>query len=507
MAERSSFCANEMPLGATGMTGDSFVQINTRTLPALEKGWQRLGYRPDVHYWVKKYPPANLNIPKAIYHVRDPSFSIFWWNGHVFHMMSCDRPGLANGKTVDAMIADEARFMPHQRYVDDIAPTNRGNKNASFAWKSCHHSITMYSDMPTDPGGKWLLEKEQSVNKKQINTIFNIQVAYNEMELECGHPQTTAPRRKYLRRKMYNYAIALNELRKNSVFYIEASSLENIEVLGVDQFKQWRRELKPHVFDAAILNKRVVQVDKGFYPLLYLDKHTYNAFDYSFIDSSPIPINSPDWMQDSRCDGDINKSKPLDIAFDCNGYFNCCAIGQEHAKEYRILNAMYVKDEERLEELCHKVINYYRNHPTKVINLIYDHTFIWTDSTRTYSYADLITKLFTAKGWRVVRLYIGQQPKHDTRYRMWGAVLKEDDRRMMRVRLNKTNCSQLLIALQRAAVRQGTKGFEKDKRDEARIHTIPPEEATHFTDAFDTLYIGKYKHQIGYSVPVTDLIM
>jgi len=390
--------------------------------------------------------------------------------------------------------------------MDDIAPTNRGNRDASFAWKSCHHSVTFYTDMPTDTSGKWILEKEREVNKTLVNQIINIQLAYNNLEMEAEHPQTTASRRQYLRRKMQNYALALNELRKNSVYYHEGSSLENIQILGVDQFKQWKRELKPYVFDAAILNKRVIQVDKGFYPLLNLDRHTYDAYDYSFIDASGIPITSKEWQQDCRCDADINKQKPLDIAFDCNGYFNCCVIGQEAAKEYRMLNAMYVKDEERLEELCRKVLNYYRHHRNKTFNFYYDHTFVGTDSTRVYSYADLIAKIFTTAGWKVNMIYIGQQPKQDTRYRMWGAVLKEDDTRQMRVRLNKGNCSQLLIALQRAAVRQGSKGFEKDKRDEARIHAVPPEEATHLTDAFDTIYIGKYKHQIGYSLPVTDLI-
>jgi len=508
IARRSIKIQNLMPRGATGMIGATYMQILTRTLPPLEKAWQRYGYMPGVHYWVGQFPPKNLKIPRAIYHPRSPEHSIFWWNGHVRHFMSCDRPGLANGKTVDAIDGDEARFLPYQRYIDDIAPTNRGNREI-FGHLAEHHAVTFCSDMPADQSGKWLLDKEKEVNKALITQIINLQLAYNQLDAEFNHPRTTQPRRAYLSRKMKDYAYALNELRKGSVFYSEATSLANIQVLGEDQFKQWKREMKPAIYERAILNKRIIQVEKGFYPLLDLDRHTYDAFDYGYIDNNALLLRKGDFAQDCRFDADINKAKPIDIAFDCNGYFNCCCVGQDHDKEYRILNAFFVKDEDRLQELCDKVTNYYRFHPAnaKVVNFYYDHTFVGTDSTRTFSYADLIAKCFRSKGWRMVMIHIGQQPKHDTRYRMWGAVLKEDDKRHRRIRLNKTNCAQLLIALQRAAVRQGSKGFEKDKRDESRIHTVPPEEATHFTDAFDTLYIGKFKNQIGYSQPITDLVM
>ena len=506
IAFRSINAQNKMPKGATGMVGATYLQILTRTLPPLEKAWQSRGYMPDVHYWVGKYPPKNLKIPKAIYHPRDPQHSIFWLNGHVRHFMSLDRPNLSNGKTVDAIDGDEARFLNHNRYLDDIAPTNRGNREI-FGHLAEHHQVTFCTDMPHDQSGKWILEKEREMNKGMITQIVNIQLKYNDLELEAHHPKTTPQRKAYLLRKMRDYATALNQLRKGAVFYSEANSLANIEILGEDQFRQWKREMKPAVYERAILNKRIIQVEKGFYPLLNLDTHTYDAYDYGFIDNHTERIRQSGFEPDSRMDADVQPGMPLDIAFDANGYFNCCCIGQQGQRHYNYLNAFFVKDEDRLEELCQMVIAYYRYHPTKLLNFYYDHTFVGTDSTRIFSYADMIEKAFRSKGWRVNMLYIGQQPKQDSRYRMWGAVLKEDDRQVMPVRLNKSNCAQLLVALQRAAVRQGSKGFEKDKRDEARIHTVPPEEATHFTDAFDTLYIGKFKHQLGYTMPSADFIM
>jgi hypothetical protein len=514
IAFRSIHNQNIMPRGASGLVAATYVQILIRTLPPLERAWQRYGYMPGVHYWVNQYPPKNLKIPKAIFHPRSPEHHIFWWNGHVVPFMSLDRPGLSNGKSVDAMFGDEAKLLNYQRYLDDIAPTNRGNRDI-FGHLSEHHAVTFCTDMPESQSGKWILEKEREMSKTLVTQIINLQLAYNELELQAYHPKTTASQKQYLLRKMKNYASALNELRRGSVFYSEATSLENIEILGEDQFRQWKREMMPHVYERAILNKRILQVEKGFYPLLNLDNHTYDEFDYSHIDNvfskiKGFTLNGVEVKQNSLFDADINRAAPLDIAYDCNGYFNCCVIGQAHTAglpEYRVLNAMFVKDLERLEELNQDVIEYYRHHPTKELNFYYDHTFVWTDSSRVFSYADMIERAFRAAGWKVNMFYIGQQPGHDTRYRMWGNVMKEQDRRYVRVRINKTNGAQLLIALQRTAARNGKNGVEKDKREEGRIHTVPQEEAPHLTDAFDTIYIGKHQHQVGYEYPITDLLI
>src|SRR4051794_18065100 len=64
IALRSIHNANIMPRGAHGLVGATYMQILTRTLPALEKGWQRYGYKPEVHYWIGKFPPKHLQIPR-----------------------------------------------------------------------------------------------------------------------------------------------------------------------------------------------------------------------------------------------------------------------------------------------------------------------------------------------------------------------------------------------------------------------------------------------------------
>src|SRR5690606_36078192 len=142
-------------------------------------------------------------IPSAIYPALTPEHAIYWCNGHVFHLISQDRPGLANGKNLDAIIADEARFMNHQRYMDDISPTNRGNREY-FGDLAEHHMVTMFTDMPTDPKGRWILEKEEQMNPEVINQIANIQLEANRIEVKVDELWNTGLKTKELKNK-YKY--------------------------------------------------------------------------------------------------------------------------------------------------------------------------------------------------------------------------------------------------------------------------------------------------------------
>src|SRR5690606_11598102 len=120
-------------------------------------------------------------------------------------------------------------------------------------------------------------------------------IKYNQVYEEYNNKLTTAPRKQYLLRKLINYYTALTELRIGErlpdgsrdnplLWYSEASTLENIRILGEKKFLQWSRELTQYVFDTSILNLKNLQIENGFFHLLDIDYHCYNSFDYDFID-------------------------------------------------------------------------------------------------------------------------------------------------------------------------------------------------------------------------------
>lgn len=501
IAYRTILGANLMPRGATGIVGATYKQLLERTLPPLIKAWEKFGYENNVHFWVRKTPPKELQIPQAIYPVLTPDHAIFWFNGHVFHLISQDQPGLANGKNLDAIVCDEARFLNHSRYMEDIAPTNRGNREV-FGHLAHHHMVTMFTDMPTTPKSKWIFEKEQQVDHEKIKQIINLQLTSNAIEVEFKTALTSASRKAYLFRKLKEYATVLNELRRGSVYYSEASTLDNIEILGVEQIKQWRRELARPEFEASILNRRIINTDNGFYYLLDLDVHAYDAFDFSSMENQQGKSN------DCRYDRDLIKNKPLEIAMDYNAAINSLVVGQETGAFFKVLKSMFTtsKAMKILPDLIDDFCAYYKPHNCHEVFYYYDHTAIATDPSRLKSLSDMVIDQFRLNGWHVYGKYIGQQPRHDTRYRMWQAIFRESDQAFKPIRFNRENCKNVLTSMQLAGVRIGKNGFEKDKRSEAN-KLIPQEDATHLSDAMDTLYIGKFQHDYGYSSRVSELII
>lgn len=86
-------------------------------------------------------------------------------------------------------------------------------------------------------------------------------------------------------------------------------------------------------------------------------------------------------------------------------------------------------------------------------------------------------------------------------------MFKEQDQRFKPVRFSNDNAEQLLNSMQLTGVRQiGNNVFEKDKRPE-RSKKIAPEDAPHLGDAFETLYIGRFKEEYGYNDHDIDIII
>jgi hypothetical protein len=158
--------------------------------------------------------------------------------------------------------------------------------------------------------------------------------------------------------------------------------------------------------------------------------------------------------------------------------------------------SMFVLTPETIDKLVIKFCDYYSAKSNKDVYYHYDHTAVYKDAVRTVTFADVVIKTFFEKGWTVYPIYHGQAPGHHQRYLFWSIFLKGEDNRLPRFMLNKYNCKYMTISLQNAGVLQGKNGFEKDKRPE-RLDSVAQEEATHFSDAADTLYYFKYANRLG----------
>jgi hypothetical protein len=465
------------------MLHTTYQRLLTNVLPGLILGWEKLGYKQNVHYFIQKFAPTNWNWLRPYRAPVISDYFIHWYTGSGIAMVSQDRPFTGNGLSVDWIECDEAKTLNKKKFDEETVPSNRGNRQY-FANDPNHHGIGFYTDMPIGKQGKWLFDYEKMMDKDACDLILAIQ--YKIIKLQ--HDQLTAS--KTLFAKLSKQIFALQNdiafVRKDLVYYGTASSLENIDVLGTSFFSQQRRVLPSLVYNAAILNIRQNQVEGGFYPLLDEDKHCYDAYNYAHLDQTDFN-KIPDVI-DCRQDADLVKDMPLEISLDSGGSINAMVVAQQQRNLLKFVNALYVLHPFRFKDVLLQFVNYYRFHEEKTVYYYHDHTMIGLDG-KEESFYESVHKVLSENDWIVIDRYIGQQPRYPIRYKEWGDCLKEDNSRLI-VRFNRYNCKELILSMQGAQIKEGHKGIEKNKLNE-KDPNYPQEEATHLSDAADTLLIGK----------------
>ena len=251
----------------------------------------------------------------------------------------------------------------------------------------------------------------------------------------------------------------------------------------------------PSEYSIEIENVRPKKVIGGFYPFFNDKIHTYVDFNNDYLEG--IIDNDNGYNQSSfetmSClqDNDLDFNAPLEISMDYGAWFNGIVTGQESSRyEFNFLTAMSIDSTKSFEDLLNMWCTYYKFHKVKSVYYWYDHTALDRDS-RSEMYPEIVKRVLRSFGWMVIDQYIGQQPSHDERYKFFGYIYKNDRPELPRVNINRHHCKYLTISLNGADLKQGRNGFEKEKKDE-KNRKIDQRTTTHFSDAHDTLLIGKY---------------
>lgn len=489
----------DMPRSQGGILGATFQQLLVRTLPPVISNWEKMGYVRDVHFIIGKEPTTkwkkmwNWSPPHTM--PLDSKYAVYWFNGAVQLLISQDRVGSSNGLSLSYLCGDEAKLLNKERMDDEVMPTLRGDRS-HFGHLSCYRGKMFTTDMPTNPKGKWILEKESLMDKQQIELIMQAQLKVNLLRKDLIGKTPTVQQRAMA--EINQFERALLKLRKGSVYYAEADVFENLDVLGKEYVEDMRKSLSPTKFRTSILNERLNKIEGGFYGLLDESKHGTDWFNYNYIDGQEYKLDKLTKELDCRQDAGMIQNQPLDVSFDYGAAINCMVIGQEVGKEYRVFNALYVLHPQLIRDLVDKFCTYYKYYKTKEVNFYYDHTAVAQSGVTDMNYLTEVLAAFNKRGWHVNQYYCGQAPRHETKYEFWGVLLQEEDDRLPRFRYFRTRCEYLEMSMQRAGVKKGRKGFEKDKMPE-RDPNVPSEEATHLSDAVDTLLFFKYNHNLAQS--------
>lgn len=485
-----------MPRSNGTLLGATYEQILIRTLPPLLAGWEMEGYKEGIHFFVGKFAPKKWNWEKAYVSPLKAQYYIQFYNGSGIYLISQDRAGSSNGLSTDWLMGDEAKLLKKDRLDEETLPTLRGN-NLYFGNLYNHLSQMFTTDMPKNPSGQWILDKEQLVDREHIDRIMKVAMYAEELKYKLlTEKQPTVIAK--IEREIAKIENTLNEARKGTVYVDYASTLDNVDVLGLSSIKNLKRNLSDLDFRTSVLNMRITQADTKFYAHFDDEYHTYTAPNYSHIDT--LNLDYRNIKKDCRWDSDLNLYKELDISLDYNAKINSLVCGQEDSPSlYKILSSFFVKHPDRVKELIVNFCDYYAYHKRKVVNYYYDHTAVATNAIADISVSDVVVDTFVQLGWTVNRIYIGQASSHNSRFIFFGSLFKEDNGNLPRIQINSTNADSYIVSLNNAGIRKDKGEIRKDKRPELNAN-IAQEKTTHLSEAGDCLLVAKFASRMQNSI-------
>lgn len=506
-----------MPRSITSITGRTFGQIYTRTLPSTLKFLEKLGYEKDKDFRIGGKPDRKAGFMEPYEKVTKFENFISFSNGTGFLMLSQERQGSSRGPNLDREIVDEALTLNKERYDEEVSPANRGNEE-HFGFKAPkrikqHHGFRYVSSMPYSRDQMWLLKYGDYYMEEAGIPVFDIWNRIVKLQLQVIEAAISGDKRLF--KDIWNETVRLKKqiapfVSKDGVLFTLANAFDNIKNLGMSYIIREYKKQSLLTFMIEILNWIIDKVEDCYYPIDSQKHIYYDAYNDDFIRGVAENTN---WNADSlsnpdcRFDLDCDPNRPLEIVPDWGAKINLFSIGQERNFNFVTkvvepvdctINEFYIKPQDAksvpVDDLVDMFCQYYASHSCK--DLFYyrdrygDHRQPNVKNSKPYN--EQAIERLEKNGWKVIpRVHRGMEPPQHDKYLLWSNILKSNDPRYPKWIVNGRNCKYTLISMNNTRVIEKDGKFEKDKSSE-RKDSILPEEATHFGDAVDKRIWTKY---------------
>lgn len=427
-----------LPRGKGFFASTTYNQILTKTLPAVEQMWHRLGLKEWIsaedpgHYIVGRRPPKTW--PKPYAPPRRYQNVITFFNGTTIEFLSLDRPDLVRGGSYDFGDIDEAGLVSKERFTRALLPTLRDNKHRFSHW--LHHQVCFYTSIPWKGVGQWILEYEEKARQFP-----------------------------------------------NEYKWVEASALDNIDILGQEGLDRLKRELPYLEYQVEVLNKRIIKLPDGFYHEFDDELHAYiPQYEYSL---GRRGIETAGYTKEYK------DRESIAVSLDFGGHFSCMTCWQPDGLIERCFDQFFIKDD-RAIKLIDMFCETYKGHKEKLILLHGDPRGHDKNPHGDTIYNQIIEK-FRSRGWDVI-LCVDKTPPagHLERHHFMNEILTEQNPNLPKIRINEDRCKETILSIQLTPI---TKDFKKDKSKEKKPREFPQEHAPHLTDTVDYYFMYKYYEQ------------
>jgi hypothetical protein len=507
--------AKRMPRGAGTITGITYEQILTRTLPSTIASLEKLGWKKDVHYWIGHRPPRKLKIPTPFQPPLKYDHFITTYTGFGFHLVSQDRNTSVRGLNTDVQITDESLLLDIERYTQEVLGTNRGNEE-HFSKVPFHHGIFHFTSMPFTGDGNWILKKseyydhEYNDHKPYDFTVIKNQLIKLQLEFIRNK---NVDHRKEIHRAIIDQEKQLRFYTCNwpenddfhRTFYSEATAWDNLMNVGIKYLERQYRDMIPELFVIEMLGQRKKKTIGGFYPTFERDLHGYKGhYNYSYLDSIGFDFTK---LQSATAekDMDCDTNEPLYLSVDWGGNINFMLVGQRlpGRNAFNFINEFYAKHPLILDDAFKLFIAYYKNHKYRRVIFYYDRNGNQKLANSKVTFAEQGAALLRESGWTVEMKSLGNNPYHNEKYLLFGRLYKqahltpsERDARYPTIKFNLIKCKFTVMSIENAPAKEASSNeIKKDKKSELSS-IIPQEQATHASDAHDNILFPLYSSLI-----------
>ncbi|MFN0276752.1 MAG: hypothetical protein ACKVPJ_13480 [Chitinophagales bacterium] len=489
-----------MPGATASMSGRSYMLLIDKILPELNKGLILNGLKPGYDYilGVKKKPSwfEDPLTPRSSY-----ERGILFKSGFYVHLNSLDKNNSNRGSSYDFNALDEGVDNDFNKYMEEVAPANRGNIKL-FEKHPLHHSYLITSSKPIGHKGRWFTDfgdyyaKDGNDYTLRLKNIIRLKLDFIE-EKDFK-----------LKIKILQEIIELKKTiiwykSDKGVFYQEADAFDNWENVGFEYFNDQKEIYKsaPLKYRTEMLNESVTEALNGFYPNFDDSKHIYyNTEDENYIATLGINANNRNLFQ-RNCLWDIqytydgiknyDNEAELLISQDYGDSCNFLVIGQFDSKynQLNVINEFVVTKPLIMDDVLKLFTEYYKPHKWKNIKYFFDHTGNSGVANDYYTLAERARNIFIDADWNVEMMTKGGAFNPDVKYQDINRILIENSANTqedIKVRINGDRCIHLKNSIQFAGVKILDGKIKKDK-DSEKQEGFPQEDATHGSDAFDIL--------------------
>lgn len=342
---------NSMPGELSFLVHKTYVALMTNVWPNIQASFSRqvsVGgrERPLLEYGVD-YVVGESRLPK---HFRQPRYpiayakhSVVFRNGSHLQLVASDQPESVAGRSAVHAFVEEMKHNSGDKLRSRLFPSLRGG-SAEIRRSPYYAGVTGVSDTARVDLGEddWFEEYEKKVNPALLDDIATVALALNkhlvrELELQELIRTTKNPlliEKFYREREKAQHFIAnwrprLDDMRRNAIFYVRASSFANKDILGPKFFQTQLDTLDIDEFLTSICAVRQKAVTNRFFATFDRERHRFGD---SYIYDQILKLNLKDrFVLTAHYLSHYDKNQPLYVGYD-PGNFSSLIVAQQ--KDY-----------------------------------------------------------------------------------------------------------------------------------------------------------------------------